>query len=111
MKVNIETGHAVLAGHSFEHEIATAVALGIFGSVDANRNDYQSGWDTDQFPNNVPETALALYYILKGGGLTKGGFNFDSQAPPPVARSRGPDRRPCRRHGHAARAASSPRRR
>ena len=79
MKVNIETGHAVLAGHSFEHEIATAMALGIFGSVDANRNDYQSGWDTDQFPNNVPETALALYYILQGGGLTSGGFNFDSK--------------------------------
>jgi xylose isomerase len=79
VKVNIETGHAVLAGHSFEHEIATAVALGIFGSVDANRNDYQSGWDTDQFPNNVPETALALYYILQGGGLTNGGFNFDSK--------------------------------
>ena len=79
VKVNIETGHAVLAGHSFEHEIATALALGIFGSVDANRNDYQSGWDTDQFPNNVPETALALYYILQGGGLTSGGFNFDSK--------------------------------
>ena len=79
VKVNIETGHAVLAGHSFEHEIATAVALGIFGSVDANRNDYQSGWDTDQFPNNVPETALALYYILQGGGFTTGGFNFDSK--------------------------------
>jgi xylose isomerase len=79
VKVNIETGHAVLAGHSFEHEIATAVALGIFGSVDANRNDYQSGWDTDQFPNNVPETALAIYYILKGGGFTTGGFNFDSK--------------------------------
>jgi xylose isomerase len=78
-KVNIETGHAVLAGHSFEHEIATAIALGIFGSVDANRNDYQSGWDTDQFPNNVPETALALYYILKAGGFTTGGFNFDSK--------------------------------
>ena len=79
VKVNIETGHAVLAGHSFEHEIATALALGIFGSVDANRNDYQSGWDTDQFPNNVPETALALYYILQGGGLTSGGFNFNSK--------------------------------
>jgi xylose isomerase len=79
VKVNIETGHAVLAGHSFEHEIALATALGIFGSVDANRNDYQSGWDTDQFPNNVPETALAIYYILKGGGFTTGGFNFDSK--------------------------------
>jgi xylose isomerase len=79
VKVNIETGHAVLAGHSFEHEIATAVALGVFGSVDANRNDYQTGWDTDQFPNNVPEMALAIYYILKGGGFTTGGFNFDSK--------------------------------
>jgi xylose isomerase len=79
VKVNIEVGHAVLAGHSFEHEIATAAALGIFGSVDANRNDYQSGWDTDQFPNNVPESALALYHILQGGGLTTGGFNFDSK--------------------------------
>lgn len=79
VKVNIEVGHAVLANHSFEHEICTAMALGIFGSVDANRNDYQSGWDTDQFPNNVPEMALAMYYILKGGGLTSGGFNFDSK--------------------------------
>ncbi len=79
VKVNIEVGHAVLAGHSFEHEIATAAALGIFGSVDANRNDYQSGWDTDQFPNNAPEMALAIYYILKAGGLTTGGFNFDSK--------------------------------
>jgi xylose isomerase len=79
VKVNIETGHAVLANHSFEHEIATAVTLGIFGSVDANRNDYQSGWDTDQFPNNHPETALALWHILKGGGLTTGGFNFDAK--------------------------------
>jgi xylose isomerase len=79
VKVNIETGHAVLAGHSFEHEIATAQALGIFGSVDANRNDYQSGWDTDQFPNNVPELALAMYLILRGGGLTTGGFNFDAK--------------------------------
>lgn len=79
VKVNIEVGHAVLANHSFEHEICTALALGIFGSVDANRNDYQSGWDTDQFPNNVPEMAVALYYILKGGGLTSGGFNFDSK--------------------------------
>ncbi|MBP7240630.1 xylose isomerase [Amaricoccus sp.] len=79
VKVNIEVGHAVLAGHSFEHEIATAAALGIFGSVDANRNDYQSGWDTDQFPNNAPEMALAVYCILKAGGFTTGGFNFDSK--------------------------------
>lgn len=79
IKVNIEVGHAVLAGHSFEHEIETAHTLGIFGSIDANRNDYQSGWDTDQFPNNVPEMQLALYYILKGGGFTTGGLNFDSK--------------------------------
>ena len=79
VKVNIEQGHAILAGHSFEHEVATAVALGIFGSVDANRNDYQSGWDTDQFPNNVPELAVALYHILKGGGFVSGGVNFDSK--------------------------------
>jgi xylose isomerase len=79
VKMNLEQGHAILAGHSFEHEIATASALGIFGSVDMNRNDYQSGWDTDQFPNNVPEVALAYYHILKAGGFTTGGTNFDSK--------------------------------
>lgn len=79
VKMNLEQGHAILAGHSFEHEIATAAALGIFGSVDMNRNDYQSGWDTDQFPNNVPEVALAYYHILKAGGFTTGGTNFDAK--------------------------------
>ena len=79
VKVNIEQGHAILAGHSFEHELATANALGIFGSIDMNRNDYQSGWDTDQFPNNVPEMALAYYEILKAGGFTTGGTNFDDK--------------------------------
>ena len=79
VKVNIEQGHAVLAGHTFEHELAMATALGIFGSVDMNRNDYQSGWDTDQFPNNYPEVALAYYYILKVGGFTTGGTNFDAK--------------------------------
>ena len=79
VKVNIEQGHAILAGHSFEHEIATACALGIFGSIDMNRNDYQSGWDTDQFPVSVPETALAYYEVLKGGGFTTGGTNFDAK--------------------------------
>jgi len=78
VKVNIEQGHAILAGHSFEHELAMARALGIFGSIDMNRNDYQSGWDTDQFPNNVPETALAYYEVLKAGGFTTGGTNFDA---------------------------------
>lgn len=79
VSVNIEVGHSVLAGHSFEHEVETANALGIFGSIDANRNDYQSGWDTDQFPNNVPEMTVAMYYILQGGGFTTGGTNFDSK--------------------------------
>jgi xylose isomerase len=79
VKLNIEQGHAILAGHSFEHELALANALGIFGSIDMNRNDYQSGWDTDQFPNNVPEMALAYYQVLAGGGFTSGGTNFDSK--------------------------------
>ena len=79
VKVNIEQGHAVLAGHSFEHELAMAAALGIFGSIDMNRNDYQSGWDTDQFPNNTPEVALAYYQILKAGGFSTGGTNFDAK--------------------------------
>jgi xylose isomerase len=79
LKVNIEANHATLAGKSFEHEIATAVALGIFGSVDLNRGDAQCGWDTDQFPNNVPELAVALYHIVRGGGFTTGGFNFDAK--------------------------------
>ena len=79
VKVNIEQGHAILAGHSFEHELALANALGIFGSIDMNRNDYQSGWDTDQFPNNVPEMALAYYQVLSGGGFKTGGTNFDAK--------------------------------
>ncbi|HCQ67558.1 MAG TPA: xylose isomerase [Rhodobacteraceae bacterium] len=80
VRVNIEQGHSILAGHSWEHEIALAQTLGIFGSIDANRNDYQSGWDTDQFPNNVPEVALAYYHILKHGGFEAGGgTNFDSK--------------------------------
>jgi xylose isomerase len=79
VKVNIEQGHAILAGHSFEHELAMAASLGIFGSIDMNRNDYQSGWDTDQFPNNVPEMALAYYEVLKAGGFKTGGTNFDAK--------------------------------
>jgi len=79
VKCNIEVGHAFLANHSFEHELALAASLGILGSVDANRNDLQSGWDTDQFPNNVPETTLAFYQILKAGGLNSGGWNFDAK--------------------------------
>ncbi|MDN8542387.1 xylose isomerase [Erwinia sp. ACCC 02193] len=79
IKVNVEANHATLAGHSFQHEIATAAALGIFGSVDANRGDLQLGWDTDQFPNSVEENALIMYEILKAGGFTTGGLNFDAK--------------------------------
>jgi xylose isomerase len=77
--VNIEVNHATLAGHSFHHEVAYAVDQGIFASVDANRGDPQNGWDTDQFPNSVEEMSLALYEILRGGGFTTGGFNFDTK--------------------------------
>jgi len=79
VKVNIEVGHAFLAKHSFEHEVATAASLGILGSVDANRNDLQSGWDTDQFPHNAAELVPAMYCILRSGGLGNGGFNFDAK--------------------------------
>ena len=79
VKVNIETGHAFLANHSFEHEIALACALGIFGSIDMNRNDIQSGWDTDQFPNNYLDVAFAYYHILLNGGFKSGGTNFDAK--------------------------------
>ena len=79
VQVNIEQGHAILAGHSFEHELALARELGIFGSIDMNKNDYQSGWDTDQFPTNVPEMALAYYEVLRAGGFTTGGTNFDAK--------------------------------
>ncbi|MEO7494358.1 MAG: xylose isomerase [Massilia sp.] len=79
VKVNIEANHATLSGHSFEHEIATAQALGIFGSLDMNRGDAQLGWDTDQFPNNLPETALAMFHVLQGGGMGAGGLNFDAK--------------------------------
>ncbi len=79
VKVNIEVNHATLAGNSFEHEIATANALDIMGSIDINRGDPQNGWDTDQFPNNVAETTLAMYHLLEGGGFDTGGFNFDAK--------------------------------
>ena len=79
VKVNIEANHATLSGHTFEHEIAMARALGIFGSIDANRGDPQNGWDTDQFPNSVEELTLAMIEILRAGGFTTGGFNFDAK--------------------------------
>jgi xylose isomerase len=78
-RVNLEANHATLAGHSFHHEVATAIALGSLGSIDVNRGDYQNGWDTDQFPNSVDELSLALYEILRAGGLGTGGFNFDAK--------------------------------
>ena len=79
IKVNIEANHATLAGHSFQHEVASAIALDIFGSLDANRGDPQLGWDTDQFPNSVEENTLVMYEILKSGGFTTGGLNFDAK--------------------------------
>ncbi len=79
IKVNIEVNHATLAGHSFEHELAVAIANGVLGSIDMNRGDPQNGWDTDQFPNNMAETTIALYHILKAGGFETGGFNFDAK--------------------------------
>jgi xylose isomerase len=78
-RVNIEGNHATLSGHSFHHEVAYAVAHGIFGSIDANRGDPQNGWDTDQFPNSVDELSVVIYEILRGGGFTTGGFNFDTK--------------------------------
>lgn len=79
VKANVEVNHSTLAGHSFEHEIAMALAFGIFGSVDMNRGDLLLGWDTDQFPNSVPEVTLGLYAILQAGGFTTGGLNFDAK--------------------------------
>jgi len=79
VKINIEQNHAILAGHSFEHEIQLAGALGIFGSLDLNRGDNLLGWDTDQFAMNVGELTLALYEFLRAGGFTTGGMNFDAK--------------------------------
>jgi xylose isomerase len=79
IKVNIEGNHATLAGHTFEHEIAMAVAYGVMGSIDMNRGDNQCAWDTDQFPNSIADTALAYYYLMQGGGYTTGGTNFDAK--------------------------------
>ena len=78
-RLNIEANHATLSGHSFHHEVAYAVANDMLGSVDANRGDYQNGWDTDQFPNSADELALAMYEIVRSGGLSTGGFNFDAK--------------------------------
>jgi xylose isomerase len=78
-KLNIEVNHATLAGHTFEHELQVAADAGMLGSIDANRGDYQNGWDTDQFPVNVYELVEAMMVILQAGGFTTGGINFDAK--------------------------------
>jgi len=78
-RLNLEANHAELANHDFAHELETAAAAGLFGSVDANRGDSRNGWDTDQFPTNLYETAMAMYGIIRAGGFTTGGLNFDSK--------------------------------
>jgi xylose isomerase len=78
-KMNIEVNHATLAQHTFQHEIDVAAQAGMLGSLDANRGDYQNGWDTDQFPNNIQETTEAMLVFLKAGGLQGGGINFDAK--------------------------------
>ena len=78
-KLNIEVNHATLAQHTFEHELAVAANENMLGSIDANRGDYQNGWDTDQFPNSIEEAARAMIVFLKAGGLQGGGVNFDAK--------------------------------
>jgi len=78
-KLNLEVNHATLAGHTFQHELQVAVDAGLLGSMDANRGDYQNGWDTDQFPNNLNELTEALLIILEAGGFGGGGINFDAK--------------------------------
>jgi xylose isomerase len=78
-KINIEVNHATLAGHTFAHELQVAADAGVLGSLDANRGDYQNGWDTDQFPNNLQEVTEAMLVFLEAGGLQGGGVNFDSK--------------------------------
>ena len=77
--LNLEVNHATLAGHTFEHELQVAADAGALGSIDANRGDYQNGWDTDQFPVDTIELALAMRVILKAGGIGQGGINFDAK--------------------------------
>lgn len=78
-KLNIEVNHATLAGHTFQHELQVAADAGMLGSMDANRGDYQNGWDTDQFPNNINELAETMLVILEAGGFAGGGINFDAK--------------------------------
>jgi len=78
-KLNIEVNHATLAGHTFEHELQVAADAGMLGSMDANRGDYQNGWDTDQFPVDLYELTQAMMVVLRAGGLQGGGINFDAK--------------------------------
>jgi xylose isomerase len=78
-KMNIEVNHATLAQHTMQHEMAVAAKAGMLGSIDANRGDYQNGWDTDQFPNNIQEVTEAMLVFLEAGGLQGGGVNFDAK--------------------------------
>jgi len=78
-KLNIEVNHATLASHTMQHELAVAASHGMLGSIDANRGDYQNGWDTDQFPNNIQEVTEAMLVFLQAGGLQGGGINFDAK--------------------------------
>jgi len=78
-KINIEVNHATLAGHTFQHELQVAADAGLLGSIDANRGDYQNGWDTDQFPNNINELTEAMLVFLEAGGVQGGGVNFDAK--------------------------------
>ncbi len=78
-KLNIEVNHATLAGHTFTHELQVAADAGLLGSIDANRGDYQNGWDTDQFPNNINELVEAMLIIIEAGGFKGGGINFDAK--------------------------------
>jgi len=78
-KLNIEVNHATLAQHTFEHELRTAADAGLLGSIDANKGDYQNGWDTDEFPTNITEVTSAMLEILQAGGFTHGGINFDAK--------------------------------
>ncbi len=78
-KLNLEVNHATLAGHTFQHELQVAADAGMLGSIDANRGDYQNGWDTDQFPNNINELVETMLIILEAGGFAGGGINFDAK--------------------------------
>jgi xylose isomerase len=78
-KLNVEVNHATLAGHTFQHELQVAADAGLLGSIDANKGDYQNGWDTDEFPTNIYEVTEAMLVVLRAGGLSEGGINFDAR--------------------------------